>query len=270
MARHVHTKLAQAVEARQGKVSARLLAVLREWARSIAKKVSRRLGKAEKTIEEQVQEVLDSIDLDAFGQDVVDEISDELLAMYERAANAGLTQVKLEPTDEIVRHLDEQAREYVAERGAELVGKKVLEDGSVIDNPDAKWSIADTTRDDLRAVLTDGVEQGWSAERLADVIESSGAFGEARADMIARTELAYAHVAGNVAGWRESGEVTGKRSLLGDLHDIVDECDDNADAGVIDFDDEFPSGDDFPPYHPNCVCDVEPILSSNEPEEVEA
>ena len=264
MAKHVHTKLAAAVDARQGKVAAALRAVFAEWARSIAKRIARTCGgvfKVDQTTEDLVREILDSLDLDPFGQDVVDEISAELEAMYQRAASAGLAQVKLEPTDEITNHLDEQAREYVAQRGAELVGKKVLDDGSVVDNPDAKWSIADTTREDLRAVLTDGVEQGWSAQELRDVIESSGAFSEDRALMIARTELANAHVEGNVAGWRESGEVTGKRSLLGDLHDVPDECDDNADAGVIDLEDDFPSGDDFPPYHPNCVCDVEPILS---------
>jgi hypothetical protein len=266
MAKHVHTKLAAAVEARQKVVAASLRAVFAEWARSIAKKLSRKFGekvkKVDPAIEELVAEILASLDLDSFGQDVVDEISAELESMYQRASQAGLAQVKMEPTDEIVNHLDAQARDYVAQRGAELVGKKVLSDGSLVDNPDAKWSIAKTTREDLRAVLTDGVEQGWSAQRLSDVIESSGAFDEARADMIARTELAYAHVAGNVEGWRQSGEVTGKRSMLGDLHDVPDECDDNADEGVIDFEDAFSSGDDFPPYHPNCVCDVEPVLST--------
>lgn len=223
-----------------------------------------RIAKASHATEALVAEILSSLGLDAFGQDVVDEISDELEAMHQRASRAGLAQVRLTPTDEIVNHLDAKAQEYVASRGAELVGKKVLEDGSVIDNPSAKWSIADTTRDDLRAVITDGVEQGWSSKFLADAIESSGAFDESRALMIARTELAYAHVEGNVEGWRASGEVTGKRSLLGDLHDVPDECDDNADAGVIDFEDDFPSGDAFPPYHPNCVCDVVPVLQGEE------
>lgn len=269
MTRHAHTKLAQAVEARQDAVAARLRELFAEWARSVAKKIARRLpaeklAKASTATEKLVEEILGSLGLDAFGQDVVDEISDELEAMYLRASRAGLVQVKLEPTPEIVAHLDAQAQAYVEQRGAELVGKKVLSDGTVVDNPSAKWSITETTREDLRGVITDGVEQGWSAKFLADAIESSGAFDESRALMIARTELAYAHVEGNVEGWRQSGEVSGKRSLLGDLHDVPDECDDNANAGVVDFEDDFPSGDDFPPYHPNCVCDVEPILQGEE------
>ena len=215
---------------------------------------TKKLLKADPATEELVKEILDSLNLDPFGQDVVDEISDELQAIYTRAANAGLAQVKLEPTNEIVNHLDAAAKDYVEQRGAELVGKKVLDDGSVVDNPNAKWSIAQTTREDLQAVLTDGVEQGWSSQQLRDAIESSGAFGEDRALMIARTELAFAHVAGNVEGWKQSGEVTGKRWLLGDLHDVPDECDDAADEGVIAFDDDFSTGDAWPPAHPNCCC----------------
>lgn len=227
---------------------------------------NKKLAKADPTTEAIVREILDALDLGPMGQDVVDEISDELQAMYERASQAGLAQVGLEPTDEITNHLDEKAREYVAQRGAELVGKRMLPDGRVVDNPDAKWSIAETTRNDLRAVLTDGVEQGWSPAFLRDAIESSGAFNEDRALMIARTELAFAHVEGNVAGWRESGQVTGKRWILGDLHDVPDECDEAADQGVIDFEDDFNTGDFAPPAHPNCTCDLEPVLSTEEAE----
>jgi hypothetical protein len=270
MAKHQHTKLAQAVEDRQDKVAASLRALFAEWARSLGKKVARllseKVGKVAKaqSTEDLVKEILAQLDLDAFGADVVDEISAELLAIYERAATAGLAQVKMEPTDEIVNHLDEQARAYVEERGAELVGKKIVA-GELVDNPNAKWSIDETTRDYLRLSTTQAVEEGWSPARLRDAIEESGAFSEERAMMIARTELAMAHVEGNVAGWRQSGEVTGKRWILGDLHDVPDECDDAADEGVIDFEDDFGTGDFAPPAHPNCICDIEPVLA--EPEE---
>jgi hypothetical protein len=99
-----------------------------------------------------------------------------------------------------------------------------------------------------------------SADDLSDAIQEAGAFGEFRADMIARTELAFAHVQGNVEGWRITGEVELKRSILGDLHDIDDECDEAVDAGDIPLEDEFIDGYAFPPYHPNCICDVLPIL----------
>ena len=34
----------------------------------------------------------------------------------------------------------------------------------------------------------------------------------------------------------------------------------NAEAGVVPLDGQFPSGADAPPDHPNCVCDVLPVL----------
>jgi phosphohistidine phosphatase SixA len=34
-------------------------------------------------------------------------------------------------------------------------------------------------------------------------------------------------------------------------------CQENADAGWIDMDEQFPSGDDEPPAHPNCGCELE-------------
>lgn len=34
-------------------------------------------------------------------------------------------------------------------------------------------------------------------------------------------------------------------------------CMENADAGWIDIDEDFPSGDDEPPAHPNCACELE-------------
>jgi hypothetical protein len=66
--------------------------------------------------------------------------------------------------------------------------------------------------------------------------------------------------------YKESGVVSGKEWLLGSEHDQDDECDDNVAAGVIALDDSFPSGDDEAPAHPNCVCDVLPVLA----EEAEA
>ncbi len=263
MAKHVHTAVARAVEARQKPVADALRSVFAEWARSIAKKLSRAYAttvkKSDPATEALVQEILAGLNLDPFGQDAVDEINDELVAMYQRASTAGFAQVKMTPTDEIVHHMYVRAHAYADARGAELVGKKLI-NGVLVDNPNAKWSIDETTREDLRSVVTQGIEQGWSPARLADEIEASTAFSEERALMIARTELAFAHMAGNVAAWREAGNVTGKRSLLGDLHEVPDECDENSDAGVIGFDEDFPSGDAFAPYHPNCVCDVVPVL----------
>src|SRR5208282_2235305 len=54
--------------------------------------------------------------------------------------------------------------------------------------------------------------------------------------------------------------VSGKRWVtVGD--DAVEEiCLANEDQGVIDLDEDFDSGDDAPPAHPNCRCWLEPVL----------
>ena len=38
-------------------------------------------------------------------------------------------------------------------------------------------------------------------------------------------------------------------------------------AGAIGLDEDFPSGDDAPPAHPNCVCDVAAITSKDDDNE---
>ncbi len=190
-----------------------------------------------------VLEILERLGIDDLGEDIVDELQGAMLAAFRRAAEVGATQVGLSIED-ITAQMDPAAHAYALKRGGELIK-----------------DLAGTTGDDLRAVLARGVEEGMSVASLQKTIEGLASFGEARAEMIARTELAFAHVQGNVAAWRESGEVVGKRWLLADTHDEPDECDQAAEAGIVGLDDEFVPGIMFPPDpHPRCCCDVEPIL----------
>jgi F like protein len=112
----------------------------------------------------------------------------------------------------------------------------------------------------MRELLSNSIDDGVTPSELADKIQGLGAFSDARAMTIARTELAFAYVQGNVQGWKDTGQVSGKRWILGDLHDEPDECDDCADAGDVGIDDDFVDGIDYPPAHPNCICDVLPVL----------
>ena len=128
----------------------------------------------------------------------------------------------------------------------------------------AEWFIEQSTRDLLRGDVASAIEQGWSTNKLRDTLESNYAFSEQRAETIARTETAFADSRGNMIAYKESGVVSGKEWIMGSEHDIDDECDDNEAAGVIGLDDEFPSGDTEAPAHPNCVCDVLPVLAEQE------
>lgn len=157
---------------------------------------------------------------------------------------------------DITSLVNEDAVEFAKQRSAEIVGKKWV-DGELVDNPDAKWVISDSTREMLRADVETALTEGWSSQDLADSLEDSLAFSEERAIMIARTELARAHVEGQMFVYNNAG-VTKKQWILGS--ESCDDCQENANAGVIDFDEAFPSGDDAPPAHPNCTCDVVPII----------
>jgi 8-oxo-dGTP pyrophosphatase MutT (NUDIX family) len=124
--------------------------------------------------------------------------------------------------------------------------------------------LSQSTRNGLRDLIEQALVDGWSPAQLADAVAGSGLFSPERAQRIAATELALANTAGNLSAWRRSGVVRGKQSLMSNMHDQDDECDRNAEAGVIPLDEAFPSGDDGPPYHPGCQCVVVPVVHADE------
>lgn len=161
---------------------------------------------------------------------------------------------ELEITDQDVFDLvNKDAIDFAMKRAAELVGMK-FEDGQLIENPDARWAITETTREELRRIVTKAFEDGQTPAELEQTIGDSFQFSDSRAEMIARTEMAAAHVQGSLAAAERSGVAVKKFSMLSADHDHDDECDDNEEAGEIDLDEDFPSGDDGPPFHPNCNC----------------
>jgi hypothetical protein len=213
-----------------------------------------------------VDKVLADIDVSEFGVAVTDALREELEQAFRDAGVAAFEAVRLGADDRsIVEQLDPLALSFAQKRAAELVGMKVMPDGRVIENPNAAWSINDTTRDALRAAVSNAVSEGYSVADLAEDILTDIGDDAPRAEMIARTELAFAHTNGNLEGWRQSGVVTGKRWVMADTHPEEDECDEAAAEGVIGLDDAFDTtGTDGPPAHPNCLCDVLPVLAEEE------
>jgi SPP1 gp7 family putative phage head morphogenesis protein len=158
------------------------------------------------------------------------------------------------------------AVDYADERAAELVGMRYDELGRLVENPDAEWAITDSTRDFLRAAVSDAITGGWSNDQLAAAIGQSYGFSKDRAMMIARTETSMASNKGAVIGYKASGLVALKQWLTAEDDDVEEECLENAAAGpggdgVIPLDDDYPSGDDAPPAHPNCRCVIAPVVT---------
>lgn len=134
---------------------------------------------------------------------------------------------------------------------AQLVGKQLDKSGNIVNNPNPKYNINETTRsnieESIRTSLTLGKSQEEAIDAMRDIINDP-----ARAEMIANTESVNAYQQGKSTYAHETDAV-GKEWLT---INADDECAENADAGVISIDDTFPSGDDEPTAHPNCLCDL--------------
>jgi hypothetical protein len=189
----------------------------------------------------------------------------DLEAIYVDALGAGHTagfkQIDHLPLPGITDQVHEEAVRYAHARAAELVGMK-WEGQILMPNPDARWQITESTRERLRGDVERALLEGWSNDRLAEELEGAYAFSSERALTIARTETARADVEGNMEAYRASGEVSGKRWLLGSEHGVEDECDTAAALGEVPLDDDF-GGIGDPPAHPGCVCDVIPVLADD-------
>lgn len=119
--------------------------------------------------------------------------------------------------------------------------------------------ISETTRAAIASDIEAAIADGLSTDELAELLADSYSFSDARAEMIARTEVAFADVQGNMASYRDAG-VERKEWITAGDGDVSDECSANAAAGPIPIDDPFPDGSDGPPAHPNCRCDVLPVF----------
>jgi len=222
-------------------------------AREISDAYAIEMGKASDA--DRVAAILKKLDLDSW-QQLRDLIVDELEQTAKEGGRNTLAKLNVDDKSAVFDLVDEWAVEFAQRRSAELVGMRIGADGNLVENPNAKWSIPNTTRERIRSLVEQAVKDGMTPSELAQSIWEDTAFSEERAEMVSRTELAFANVAGNMKGARESGVVTDKQWILGSEHDNDDVCDDNADQGRIAMDDDFDSGDDGPPAHPNCLCDV--------------
>lgn len=117
--------------------------------------------------------------------------------------------------------------------------------------------IDDSTRGMLQDLIGDALEQNKNYNDIADLIEKSNIFSPQRAQLIATTEVRMAHGQGILAGIQRGIDagLDLKKEWLAD-EDPCPECQENEDAGPIGIDEDFPSGDDSYPAHPNCECTV--------------
>ena len=159
----------------------------------------------------------------------------------------------------IVDQVNDGAVAYAKARAAEMVGKRLTSDGSLVENPNPVYAITDSTRDMIARVITECLADNIGNTAIIEKIETLG-FSSARAELIAFTEIGNAN--SNAAlealdGMADSG-LTVTKAWLTAGDDRVDEdiCEANEDEGDIPVDQAFQSGDMAPLGHPRCRCSL--------------
>lgn len=223
-------------------VKRRIAAAFTKTGKDVAKQIAMKLkglGKADDDID--IDEILRGLHIQ-FDSDLADDLAEEIGEIYSSSGAAGLAQLGVKMRSELVDQVNDRAADWAEENAADLV-----------------TGIEDATRDMLRSTIASGLADGMTAEEIASSIEDGYAFGEERSQLIAETEIASANSEGALAGYEEAANegISVKKSWL-ILDDACDDCQENADAGAIDLDEMFPTGDDAPPAHPNCRCVLVP------------
>jgi hypothetical protein len=114
---------------------------------------------------------------------------------------------------------------------------------------------AETTKQRLRDAIADAVESGGTADDIAAAIKKTvPAFSDARAEMIAQTEVNDAYNAGRMATAHETSMQ--EKSWSADGTDACDQCQAQITAGWIPIEKPFPGGVMAPCLHEGCDCGV--------------
>lgn len=236
------------------KLKHKLTAIFRQAAKDVAAQVrDGKLFKLQKS---------DS-DLDEMNLSALDAVVTAVPSILEPAAVDAsvhtLDQMGLFDRSNLVDQVSERSVAYARARAAEMVGMRRLPDGTLVENPNAEMRIDTTTRIEVNRIISDGLQNNIGRDEIADQIEESFWFSPERAELIATTEIAMANSRSSLDSMRTARKagVKVKKSWLADP-DACDICLENEAAGPIDIDDDFPSGDESTPAHPNCECATVP------------
>jgi len=194
---------------------------------------------------EAVVTMLDQLPLEGVAQ-VVPELLQAVEARAQRGAHHGLAQLSIDGTG-MTEQVNGRATTWAKQRAASLI------------TADGKGGeLVDATRNLIRSTVEQAVNEGWSTKQLAKALREHYAFSPARAEVIARTELAMAESQGNLEAYIASGVVEKKRWILDP--DPCPVCIANAAQGDIPLLQPFQGGVMTAPQHPNCRCAIAPVI----------
>lgn len=253
------------------KLTRKIAPLLKELGKHVAHQASVKLFKGELTrklrkSEEDYRDFIDGLDLSSLAI-VAATTSPEVQEIAQAAGMSALAVLGVDDNSELVGQVSQDAVDYAKQRAAYLVGKRILDDGSIVDNPNAEYQIDDTTRDMLRSLITDSLGSSDTAQALIDKIEEGFPFSDDRARMIAYTEIGNANATGTLNGFmaaRDAGVENEKAWMTSGGDGCCDDCTANEDQGPIPLDEDFQSGDDAPLAHPNCQCVLVSVVAGEE------
>ena len=148
-----------------------------------------------------------------------------------------------------------EIQQFARQQVAQLVGKKLGKDGTIQDNPKAKYRISNTTREDIQSSiktsLSLGEDQTTATERLRATIKNPK-----RAELIAQTEAVNAYQGGLLTFGQKAG-AKGKESQS---LNTSDRCYDYAKEGIVPLGHLYGGLHLGPSYHPRCRCGLRLIF----------
>lgn len=213
---------------------------LKERGADIAAQVVTARNTLTKGANDDIKHILDSLDMNGW-QLLLGQIGPLLEQIVKDGVRQGFMQAGVvDDIDRLLTLTNDFAVRYGRERGSALI-----------------TDISESTRNMIRNDIAAALESGASNDVLAAVLQRGYAFSPERAEMIARTETAFADVEGNIEAYKQSGQVSGKQWITGaGCCELCDELD----GKIVPLDKPFPGGRNGPPLHPNCRCDVLPVL----------
>jgi hypothetical protein len=252
-------------------LAARLTAFFDRWAAKVAamiaasEKVDLGLLLKSRSTDSLVKSIMKRLEAEGFLTGFADLLMSDLRAAASAGGFSGLAMISMSEDKRMTEVVPELAVKFSRARSGELIGMSYDEEKErFVKNPNAKMRITDATRDGVRRAVEKSLKEGLGVAEVKKTLTDDYAFSKTRAETIARTELANAHIQGSVEAWRESGVVEGKRWVLADTHPDSDECDEAVDEDVVPLDAVFEAtGDIGPPAHPNCLCALQPVVSKS-------
>lgn len=145
-------------------------------------------------------------------------------------------------------------------------------------------SVSETVAQSISESVARGIDEGKTVQEIADEIAANRGITPERAQMIARTESAYAYTEGRIEAWKDTGVVVGKRWLLSpDACEFCEAAARQYGEKTVPLDTPFYTvgttltgvaggrmkltyrNVDGPPLHPNCRCDTIAVTQQEAP-----